>query len=69
MTAIEWLVEQLPIRIVNSFQEEIAKAKQMERQQISDAMMYALDEDGHTGDWRIKFINDYYESNFGVRPE
>jgi hypothetical protein len=22
--------------------------------------MYALDEDGHTGDWKIKFANDYY---------
>ena len=33
-TAVEWLAEQLPIRIVNSFQEEIAKAKQMEKEQI-----------------------------------
>jgi len=36
-TAIEWFVEQLPIRIVNSYQEEIAKAKQMEKEQIIDA--------------------------------
>lgn len=28
-------------------------------QLIRDAIMYALDEDGHTGDWKIKFTNDY----------
>jgi len=36
------------------------------KKDITDAMLYALDEDGHQGDWRIKFINDYYERNFGV---
>lgn len=36
-TAVEWLVEQLPIRIINSYQSEIAKAKEMEREQIGDA--------------------------------
>lgn len=29
-TAIEWFVEQLPLRIVNSYLEEIEKAKAME---------------------------------------
>jgi len=32
-TAVEWLVEQLPIRIINSYQSEIEKAKEMEKQQ------------------------------------
>jgi hypothetical protein len=26
--------------------------------------MYALDEDGHTGDWKIKFAKDYYSKKY-----
>ena len=33
-TAVEWLTEQLPIRILNAYQNEIEKAKAMEKQQI-----------------------------------
>jgi len=36
-TAVEWLVEQLPIRIINSYQSEIAKAKKLEKQQLTEA--------------------------------
>ena len=43
-----------------------AEDRETHKQQITDAMTHALDEDGHTGDWKIKFINDYYERNFGV---
>ena len=32
-----------------------------ERKRLFDAMMYALDEDGHTGDWKFKFITDYID--------
>jgi len=63
-TAIEWLINycerenwSLPSEI-----EQIAKA--MEQQQIKDAVIYGLDEDGHTGDWKIKFVNDYYNKTF-----
>ena len=24
-------------------------------------MIHALDEDGHTGDWKIGFVNNYYD--------
>jgi hypothetical protein len=41
------------------FSKEIEQAKQIEEQRIKDAIMYALDEDGHTGEWKIKFVNDY----------
>jgi len=44
----------------------VNKAKAIERNHIAEAIMYALDEDGHTGDWKIKFINDYYERSFRV---
>lgn len=65
-TAVDFLIEQLwaPCRGIPS--HIIEQAKQMERQRLFDAMMYALDEDGHTGDWKVKFINEYYERNFGV---
>ena len=42
----------------------IRQAKAMEQQQIKDAVIYGLDEDGHTGDWKIKFVNDYYNKTF-----
>ena len=57
-TAVEWLEQEfmkgetiLPIL----FKE----AKAMEEAIIKNAIMYTLDEDGHTGDWKIKFANDY----------
>lgn len=28
---------------------------------IEDAILYALDEDGHTGEWKLKFAKEYYE--------
>jgi hypothetical protein len=31
-----------------------------EEVELTKAIMYALDEDGHTGDWKIKFAKDYY---------
>ena len=43
------------------FQDMVNEYLEKERKMIIDAIMYALDEDGHTGDWKIKFANDYYE--------
>lgn len=43
------------------------KAKELlakEEKQIKDAMLHALDEDGHTGEWKIKFVNYYYTKMF-----
>jgi len=36
-TAVEWLVEQLPMRIKNSMMDEIEQAKEMEKEQIIEA--------------------------------
>lgn len=33
-----------------------------QEQDIKDAIMYALDEDGHTGDWKIRFANEYIKN-------
>ena len=32
-----------------------------EKKMIQQAMLHALDEDGHTGDWKAQFIKAYYE--------
>ena len=63
-TAVEWFNQQLVDRQngkgdSRSLDEIYAQAKAIEEQRIKDAIMYALDEDGHTGDWKIKFANDY----------
>jgi hypothetical protein len=52
-TAVEWLVEQLPIRIINSYQSEIIKVLEMEKQQIIDAYV----EGGRKG--FNEFADDY----------
>ena len=68
-TAVEWLENQFDkytsggVNVPNCKIFKLTeKAKQMERQQLFDAMMYALDEDGHTGEWKVKFINDYIDN-------
>ena len=38
----------------------IEQAQILQKDDIINAIMYALDEDGHTGEWKIKFANDYY---------
>jgi hypothetical protein len=57
-TAVGWLVKTyLQTNKIDIFDLEVAK--EMEEQKLREAIMYALDEDGHTGDWKIKFANDY----------
>jgi hypothetical protein len=41
-TAVEWLTDQLPVRIYNAYQQEIRKALQMEKQQIIDSHLTGL---------------------------
>ena len=58
-TAVEWLVEQLPIRIINSYQSEIAKANKMFEEQIMDAW-----EDGKDS-FSTRSVKQYYKETFG----
>ena len=62
-TAVDWLVNKIYMVIPNeerNFLEGLREqAEQIEEQRIKDAIMYALDEDGHTGEWKIKFANNY----------
>ena len=45
--------------------DEVLKLKDVyrinEESQMINAIMYALDEDGHTGSWKIDFARDYYK--------
>ena len=40
VTAVEWFVEQLPLRIKNMYADEITKCKQMEKEQIVEAFKH-----------------------------
>lgn len=59
-TAMEWMVEQLPIRIVNMYREEIEKAKQMEKEQMEEFWKGGQDSMEENG----KDFEQYYK-NYG----
>jgi len=63
-TAVEWLALRYHHRQGYLSQDDIAEAKAMEQQQIKDAVIYGLDEDGHTGDWKISVAQNYYNKTF-----
>jgi hypothetical protein len=63
-TAVDWLECELKKIPFIKPQDAFEQAKAMEKEQIVNAMMHSLDEDGHTGDWKIKFVNDYYNKTF-----
>lgn len=46
------------------FENLVSNLIQKERRSIEEAIMYALDEDGHTGEWKIKFAKDYYTKHY-----
>jgi hypothetical protein len=45
----------------------IVKCKELidvEKEHIKDAVIYGLDEDGHTGDWKISVAQNYYNKTY-----
>ena len=56
-TAISELIKDL---VENGMQVDFAKYLQMERDQIQNAVIYGLDEDGHTGQWKLSVAQNYY---------
>lgn len=46
---------------IENFRIMFLKYMQEERLMIHHAILHALDEDGHTGDWKYKFINNYID--------
>jgi hypothetical protein len=72
-TALEFLLSELDIvklierEKLTMAAEVVRQAKEMEQQQIKDAVIYGLDEDGHTGDWKISVAQKYYnEKHLGI---
>ena len=65
-TAVEFLVNELRLNltIYKHTKNVIDQAKAMEFNQMRDAVMYGLDEDGHTGDWKIDVAESYYIKTF-----
>jgi hypothetical protein len=62
-TAVEWLIDWMgknQYYIDNTLLETVEQAKEIEKQQMKDAVLYGLDEDGHTGDWKISVAENYY---------
>ena len=72
-TATELLYEFVQLKLTHEqqiqFEGLFQQAKQMEEKNLKTAMIYALDEDGHTGDWKIRFVNDYYNQTFNSSKE
>jgi hypothetical protein len=58
MTAMQELIAYLdPIH--SSIKDKAEKLLEKEKNLIRKSMMYTLDEDGHSGEWKIKFIDNY----------
>lgn len=61
-TAVEWLEKKL---LEDGLDDVfINQAKAMEKEQMKDAVIYGLDEDGHTGDWKISVAENYYKKTY-----
>ena len=63
-SAVQWLALRYHHRQGYLSQEDLQQAKEMEKEQIKDAVIYGLDEDGHTGDWKISVAESYYIKTF-----
>jgi hypothetical protein len=65
MTVIGKIIHQRSIMNQNDFDtwilENLDNLFEEEKQMLTDAMMYAFDEDGHTGTWKYDVINKYYD--------
>jgi len=72
-TAVSWLKDMLEWNYGDHQMLEISwenlddlleRAKAMEKEQIRDAVIYGLDEDGHTGDWKLSVAEKYYNIKY-----
>lgn len=64
-TAISQLMDDIVKNGKNNI--DYAKYLNMEREQIQAAVIYGLDEDGHTGTWKLSVAQNYYnEKHLGI---
>jgi len=61
-TAVEWFVEQLPIRILNQYHKEIEQTKAMEKEQMLDFGLY-VKKNGWIGCKIEDLFEDYNNQN------
>ncbi len=59
MTVVDKIYNLLSDGKISDLAEMKEWFKMEEEQQLIKAIMYTLDEDGHTGEWKIKFAKDY----------
>jgi len=64
-SAVKAMIDEI---VQNGTHIDFAKYLNMEREQIQAAVIYGLDEDGHTGDWKISVAQKYYnEKHLGIK--
>lgn len=63
-SVVEKIYEMLEKGKVSELAEMKEWFKVEEEKVLQRAIMYALDEDGHTGDWKVKFAKKYYKERF-----
>ncbi len=61
-TAVEWLINQLPLSGKMAIMDKIEQAKEMEKQQISEAYRTGVEEDVYSNPLRTGEI--YYNQTF-----
>jgi hypothetical protein len=61
-TAVEWFVEQLPIRILNQYHKEIEQTKAIEKEQMLDFGLY-VKKNGWVGCKIEDLFEDYNNQN------
>ena len=61
MTPVESIFEMLDEGRISDLAEMREWYLMREEKTIEEAILYALDEDGHTSDWRLKFAKDYVD--------
>ncbi len=66
LTAVEWLVEQIFGEHTKEWKKEIKQALQMEKEQITDAVKAAREEDF----WdKYNLYEDYYNETFSKKGD
>lgn len=71
-TAVQWFVDQLPLRMKNYMGKEIEQALQMERGQHGDTWDYAMknyDERGGVFARAWSDFDDYYNETYGGKND
>jgi hypothetical protein len=73
LTAVESIIQKInnvkpsDFCSIETIKQWCEQAKEIEKQQMKDAVLYALDEDGHTGNWKLSVAQNYYnEKHLGI---